>query len=68
MERNQPRRGRKEPGDTGAGAAKTQSLTREVKVSGVRSKKERVSDRLSQEEAGRFPRAMERHGRTLSEE
>lgn len=52
MKRNQPRRGRKEPRGTGAGAAKTQSLTREVKVSGVRSK-ERVGDRLSQEEARR---------------
>lgn len=44
------RRRREEPGGwgTGAGAAKTQSLTREVKGSGVRTEKEPVGDRLSQ--------------------
>lgn len=35
-------------GGTGAGAAKTQSLTREVKGSGVRTEKETVGDRLGQ--------------------
>lgn len=44
---------------------KTQSWTRvKANVSGLRSRKERVGDRRS-EEAGCVPRAMERHRRIL---